>query len=67
MSRYRVTGTRAVAGHVPGSVFEAEFDDALEARLIARGSIEKARGNAKLREGNEPADDADNEREVNGE
>jgi hypothetical protein len=43
VTRYRVTGTRAVAGHEPGSIFDAEFDERKEARLIAAGVIAKSR------------------------
>jgi hypothetical protein len=67
MNRYRVTGTRAIAGHAPGSVFEAEFDAAKEARLLRAGVIAKARGNAKLREGNGDDDTNDDNDETGGE
>jgi hypothetical protein len=50
MSKYRVSGTATVGGHKPGAVFEANFDEAKEARLIRAGLIERVRANAKVRE-----------------
>lgn len=38
MKRYRVTGTRPVFGHPPGSEFERDIPPAQEARLL-RGAI----------------------------
>ena len=61
MTRYRVTGPRAVRGHAPGSVFEAEFDAAKEARLTNGGLIEKVRANTKLVEGEDANGEADAE------
>ena len=41
LSRYEVTGTVAVLGHQPGSVFEDDLDPAIEQRLLARGALRK--------------------------
>lgn len=51
MTKYRVTGDRAVLGHAPGSVFEADLDSDLEQRLLARGALAKTRSDAKTHEG----------------
>ena len=51
MTTYKVTGLTAFQGHEPGEVFEAELDEELEARAIARGSIKKTTSKPKEENG----------------
>lgn len=53
MGKYKVVGVQPVDGHAPGTVFEAEYDEAKEERLIALGAIEKARSTTRTKEGSE--------------
>jgi hypothetical protein len=41
MTKYTVSGPTAFMGHAPGETFDADLDDALEARALDRGSIKK--------------------------
>ncbi len=57
MAKYKVIGPHEIAGHAPGSVFEAEFDEEKEAYHLEAGHIEKARADAKVRENEEEGEE----------
>lgn len=40
MTTYRVTGKRAYREHLPGDEFEADLPRDVEARALARGSVQ---------------------------
>lgn len=46
-STYKVVGSQPVAGHAPGSVFEADFSEEQEKALIEGGAIAKSTAKAK--------------------